>query len=325
MKLLKHKKALARLVQITSSYWLLKQRQVDYPPYRLWIEPTNRCNIQCTMCPNKDFKKEELGFMDFDLYKNIIDQSSGWVHDVNLHHRGEPLLHPQLPEMVEYAANKGIKVKLHTNATGLTEKISTRLISSGLRLISFSFDGHTANVYEKIRVGADFEKTLNNIYRFLEIKKKHNKSDLRTVLELIDFDKNNIDKQARNQFCAGLKQRGLNKLIIKTPHNWAGNVDLNTFEKESFSACTFPWHALVVLWDGRVGACPHDFFAKIIYGDAGVNTLQEIFNSPVIRSLRAEMLAGSMTAVSSPCRECDSIRRKRVMGIPLASIKYLRD
>jgi radical SAM protein with 4Fe4S-binding SPASM domain len=129
----------------------------------------------------------------------------------------------------------------------------------------------------------------------------------------------------KNRFIHAVKSRGLDRFIVKKPHNWAGNVRLNTFESSSFSACTFPWHALVVLWDGRVGSCPHDFFAEIVYGDVRNSSIMEIFNGPRIRSLREQMLEKSLDALKSPCKSCDSVRRKRFAGIPVDSLKYLRD
>lgn len=322
---LQHRKALARLAKITWYYGVLRRSKVDYAPYRLWIEPTSRCNLACTMCPNKDFPESDLGFMDMGLYRKIIDEARGFVHDINLHHRGEPTLHPELPEMIRYAADAGMKVKLHTNGTTLTEALAEKILKSGLRLISFSFDGYTAETYESIRVRADFERTLSQIHRFLEMRRELGVSNLKAVMEVIDFDAVRQDASVKAEFVHGLKSRGLDRLIIKPPHNWAGNLDLDTGESQCFSPCTFPWHALVICWDGKTGSCPHDFFAKINYGDANVASLRDLFNSETIRRLRAQMLSGDISQIDSPCRECDSIRRKRVLGVPVSSLKYLRD
>lgn len=320
-----HKRAITRLARITWNYWIRKRTVVGYPPYRIWIEPTSKCNLACVMCPNQKFQKSDLGFMDFDLYKSIIDQAAAYVHDVNLHHRGEPTLHPMLADMIRYADRKGMKVKLHTNGTILNEKLSEALIRSGLRLISFSFDGYDADSYERTRIRARFDRTLENIHRFLELKRKLDAANLRTVMEVMEINSGFWDLAAKKRFISSLKSRGLDRFIVKKPHNWAGSFGLDTFETESFSACTFPWHALVVLWDGRVGSCPHDFFAEIVYGDVRNTPLKEIFNSPKIQALRAQMLEGKLDALESPCRSCDSVRRKRIAGIPMDSLKYLRD
>lgn len=321
----RHRKALARLARIQFSYGVLRQSKVGYAPYRLWVEPTSRCNLACTMCPNKDFPDSELGFMDMGLYRKIIDEAQGFVHDINLHHRGEPTLHPELVQMIRLADAAGMKVKLHTNGTTLTEALADQILDSGLRLISFSFDGYTAETYESIRVRANFERTLGNIHRFLEMRRERGVRNLRAVMEVIDFDAVRGDTEAKAAFVHGLKSRGLDRLIIKPPHNWAGNLDLDTAQGRRFSPCTFPWHALVICWDGKTGSCPHDFFAQIVHGDANTQSLRDLFNSESVRELRRRMLSRDIHQIGSPCRECDSIRRKRVLGVPVASLKYLRD
>ncbi|MBN2200545.1 radical SAM protein [bacterium] len=324
-KIIPHQRAIGRLLRIMWHYRFSRRTEVPYAPYRLWIEPTNRCNLECVMCPNREQAEGELGFMEQGLFRRVIDQAAGSVHDVNLHHRGEPTLHPELEEMIRYADGKGVKVKLHTNGTALTEQRSEALLRSGLRLISFSFDGYDAETYESVRVGARFEATLEKILRFLELKRRFGPRGPRTVVEVMEIAGRAPDPAARARFADSLAAAGLDRLIIKKPHNWAGNVDVGKSVPDAFSACTFPWHALVVLWDGRVGACPHDFFAKIIHGDVRDTPLREIFNSPRIRDLRASMREGRFEALSEPCRSCDTVRRKRAGGIPLSSLKFLRD
>lgn len=320
-----HRRALSRLAQITWHYRFRRSLEVPYAPYRLWIEPTNQCNLKCVMCPNHALPRSSLGFMDFGLYRSLIDQVAGAVHDVNLHHRGEPTLHPKLVDMVAYADSKGVKIKLHTNATALTENLSRGLIQAGLRVMSFSFDGYKAETYEAIRIGAKFDRTLVHIQRFLKLKRELKADRLRTVVEVMELWDAPPDPAARREFSATLRSLGLDRLIVKKPHNWAGSVPLDTFASPSVTACTFPWHALVVLWDGRVGSCPHDFFADIVYGDARNEPLSVLFNGPRIRDLRARMLRRSLSALEKPCSACDSTRRPRMSGIPLASLKYLRD
>ena len=74
--------------------------------------------------------------------------------------------------MVKYAHDAGLVTRFHTNGTLLDEDKSRRLIEAGLDQFAFSFDGYDAETNERIRVNADFEKTVGNIVRFLEIKKE---------------------------------------------------------------------------------------------------------------------------------------------------------
>jgi len=112
-----------RLIRAYQSY-RAKRIRLDYLPIRLWIEPTDHCNLSCVMCPNKDLPKEKKGFMDLNLFQKIIDEAAAFAFDAHLLHRGESLLHPRFFEMARYANDKGVRTKLHTNATVLDEKKS---------------------------------------------------------------------------------------------------------------------------------------------------------------------------------------------------------
>jgi radical SAM protein with 4Fe4S-binding SPASM domain len=313
------------LFQVFWNYRIRRNEVVDYLPYRIWVEPTNRCNLACFMCPNKDFKKEDLGFMDFDLYRKIIDEAHSFVYDMNIHHRGESTLHPKLVDMIRYAKERGIPVKLHTNGTTLTETLGQELIHSELDLISFSFDGYSPEIYEKIRIGAKFQPTLDKILGFLELKKRMHSQGPKTVMEIMEFPDRPFRESDKQRFIGNLTARGINRIIIKRPHNWAGNVSLETGMSQRFSPCTFPWHAQVILWDGRVGPCPHDFMAQIELGDVNNSRLKDIFNSEATRTLRHQMLQRSLDALRPPCNVCDTVLRRQILGVPVDSLKYLKE
>ena len=57
---------------------------------------------------------------------------------ITLASRGEPTLHPKLPEMLEYASGKFLEVKLNTNATRLDEKVIRKILETQVNEIVFS-------------------------------------------------------------------------------------------------------------------------------------------------------------------------------------------
>jgi MoaA/NifB/PqqE/SkfB family radical SAM enzyme len=263
--------------------------------------------------------------MAIDLFRKVVDEAAPWVHDVNLHHRGESLLHPRLPELIGYAGELGIYTKLHTNATLLDEERAAAILRTPLDLISFSFDGFDAATYERRRSPAQFESTLQNILRFLRLKAEGGRRTPLTVLEVLEFpgSEGSHDSRQRHELERRFEGLPLDKLVVKQAHNWAGNIPLTGSPTDSsFVPCTFPWHGLVVMWDGKVGPCPHDFMGQIVLGDALEESLQAIFNSPAIRRLRRQHLEGGLDP-SLPCVNCDSVKRKTILGIPVASLKYL--
>ena len=87
-----------------------------------------------------------------------------------LHSWGEPLLHPRIIDMIDYATERRLWTELSTNATRLDEEMARRVLASGLRRIYLSMDGLTKETYEKVRVRGNFETVLGNIERFLDLK-----------------------------------------------------------------------------------------------------------------------------------------------------------
>ncbi len=149
--------------------YLLKKPHVPGGPLTLAIESTAKCNLFCPMCPRENiyFPPKD---MDLALFRKIIDEARNFLEFAVPYGVGEPLLNPEIYEMLAYCRHLGVPTGISTNATLLTEEASRRLISSGLDYIIFAFDGATAATYEKYRKGGDFEKVRNNILCFLKVK-----------------------------------------------------------------------------------------------------------------------------------------------------------
>ena len=312
---MRKKRYYSRLFRIFLSY-KRKRARLSYLPVRLWIEPTSVCNLRCIMCPNKDLEKSQKGFMDFDLFKKIVDEARSFVFDVHLLHRGESLLHPDFFKMVRYAHEAGLVTRFHTNGTLLDEEKSYQLIESGLDQFAFSFDGFDQETYERIRVNASFEKTVGNIVRFLEIKKRLGVRRPYTILELIRFP-GLFDDGGRTrlrEFKDRFRGLPLDKLVVKELHNWAGDFG-SAHKGKSYAPCTFLWHALIIFWDGSVLPCTQDFHGCYGLGNVREASISEIWNNEKMVELRRKVVAGDVADLTT-CSQCDRLWRKQLLGIP---------
>lgn len=295
----------------------LRRPQVRGAPFRLWIETASACNLRCAMCPNKELAADRKGLMSLDLFKRIIDECRFFTSDVYLHHRGEPLLNPAFFEMIAYARQAGLKTRFHTNGTLLDEEKAGRLLAAGPDLVSFSFDGFCREIYEKIRAGAVFEKTLANILRLAALRKARGLKKPYIVIEKIRF-KNEmapVDQHQAAETARRLLEAGVDEIIEKEEYTWAMASAPETAAPRPGSVCTFPWYALVVCADGTVTPCPQDFEAGMQLGNVTGATLLEIWNGAAYQNLRRK-LAGDVQALPL-CRKCDRLCRRTVGGMPL--------
>ena len=94
-------------------------------PDRVYIESTNVCNLDCIMCPTGlHIDTRPKGYIDWDFYKEIVDEIAPFAHTVVLHSWGEPLLHKRIIDMIRYAKERGLWVETSTNATRLDEDVA---------------------------------------------------------------------------------------------------------------------------------------------------------------------------------------------------------
>ncbi|HHT9151318.1 MAG TPA: radical SAM protein, partial [Candidatus Wujingus californicus] len=101
---------------------VLKKKISFVFPIRFNIEPTNYCNLHCSMCPRE--LNRPFGYMDFNLFQKVINESIlyGKRLIITINKDGEPLLHPELPRMIKYANDKkaAYKINFYTNGILLT-------------------------------------------------------------------------------------------------------------------------------------------------------------------------------------------------------------
>lgn len=318
------KKKISNFITIILSVicYKLKVTKLPYLPLTLWIEPTNKCNLKCVMCPNSVIAQDKLGFMDFHLYQKIINESKNYLSNITLCLSGESLLHPDLPKMIAYAKKNNIKTYLSTNATVLTKSLSKKIIKAGLDWINFSFDGCSKEIYEKVRINAKFDITLKNVIDFLKVKKKL-RSTIATELQIILLNQKGIlDYQKNiNKFKENFKNLPLNNIQLRSPSTW-GDVFSKTKKfipkklSNVFSPCSYLWGALGILWNGQVVACGSDFFGKNVFGDVNKETLKSIWNNTKIIRFRKAMIHQKYSKYNNYCQHCDSLWEKNILGLP---------
>lgn len=125
---------------------------------KVYLEITNACNLKCSFC---SVSHRKTGFISFNSFTEIIDAIIPFTDHVNLHVKGEPLLHPEIKLLLAYCEEKGCRVNLVTNGTLIGKCKDTLLESRAIRQVSFSL--HSCN--ESIKQ-MPLEVYANNILDF---------------------------------------------------------------------------------------------------------------------------------------------------------------
>jgi MoaA/NifB/PqqE/SkfB family radical SAM enzyme len=178
-------------------------------PTKLYIEPTNCCNLSCRTCV-RNIWSEEPGYMSKATFSRILSfLTSGGAElpsqaavpgrdaaDRDLAHRlsaaratraararasqnpltaffggyGEPLAHPAILDMLAGAKAAGARVELITNGTLLTPEVSRRIVALHLDRLWVSLDGASAESYADVRLGAEFPQVVANLAAFRDVR-----------------------------------------------------------------------------------------------------------------------------------------------------------
>ena len=109
---------------------------------RVYIEITNRCNLACDFCHGT---KRPLGTMPPEDFRRIAEKLRGETSYLYLHVLGEPLLHPQLKELLAIAGELGFRVCLVTNGTLLHKRREELLAAKSLHKVSVSLHSFEGN------------------------------------------------------------------------------------------------------------------------------------------------------------------------------------
>lgn len=298
-----------------------KRTTLNNSPSYIWIEPTNSCNLKCIMCPTGTGKVDvKKGFMDYDLYKRIIGEISEYTSAVTLAISGESLLHPDFFKMIEYANSHGTKVLLNTNATLLTKEKAALLLDSGLSEVSFAFDGIKKSMYEKARVGADYEKTLNNILYFLRLRKEKKRKLPYSILSILQLQIEDFSEAEQDFFLKHFDGL-IDEIRMREVSTWGSTFkDSDTFayrdNSNVYGPCSRLWSTACIMWDGDVVPCVYNANHEYVIGNIKHNKLVDIWNNERMIRLRKSMIDGNYLDISPLCENCIVLGTPPIMSIP---------
>lgn len=275
--------------------------KLPYPPEYLQIDITGFCNLRCKMCPQSvnDLIKEK-GVMSMPLYEKIIDSGKrAGVFSVLLVLTGEPLLNNNFFNMIKYAKTKGMKVQTSINCTLLTPEKSKEIIESRLDEIILSFDTVKKDLYEEYRNGANFDLTIANIIKFLELKKEMKKRNPFVVMvNLQQCGSEGSKPKIEEDFLQAFGKYDV-WIMPKYFSNWSG---IMKNEKEilyaegkkagsrKYKICETVYRRLVVSWDAKALSCCNDFVRRQAVGDLTKQSIMEVWNGGPLMRLRKRLI-----------------------------------
>lgn len=295
------------------------------------------CNFGCPMCPYTDGNSEIRKFyrehngetFPVKLWQSIANECGKYGAWMRCTGGGEPMLHPHMVEMIEYAKEKKARVWLNTNGSMFgpkprdREKLD-RLLAAGIDLIEFSMDAGDAQTYGEVRpprggltVPAEdwWERQLSSI-RYALAKRKELVAPTRIVVSVIRQEL--IEGKLDEAIKFWIEEIGVDEVITRKFLTWDDNTQIpigKALDKHLYAElpaekkqpCVWPFERLNVDTLGRIALCGQDISFKTaeLFPNANDVSIQEIWQGETFNWYRQMHLAGK-GAECFPCRGCSA-------------------
>jgi len=295
------------------------------------------CNLGCPNCPYTDGNSDIRRFyhdrggdlFPVGLWNKIAEECGQYGAWMRCTGGGEPILHPQMIDMIEYAKRRGARVWLNTNGSmfGPTPKLRQkleRIIVAGIDLIEFSMDAGDAETYAKVRPPHGgpprnseqwWGNHVDSIRAALDLRKRY-RSPSRIVVSIIRQQEVEDKLDAAVNFW--LKEIGVDDVITRKFLTWDDNTTISSGKTmdphlyaqnptERKEPCVWPFERLNVDTLGRVALCGQDisFRTADLFPNANETSIKDIWRGERFDWYRRMHLEGR-GAECWPCRGCSA-------------------
>lgn len=302
-------------------------------PRTIDVEPTIRCNLSCVMC-QRTYWDRQAPDMSFDQFVRVYDAFPKLDY-IKIQGVGEPLLNPELFDMIGYAHKHGSHVTTYTNGSLLhLHDNAYRLVRSGIDVVRISIDGGSKQTYESIRTNSNFEQLVSNLTLISKLRQgtsvpkvelwcvglpqnMHEWVDMvdiahaaridtlhvQTILNTFDY-REDVSGRLRSLL---LQEHPLAASYLSQALAYAKSNDIKLipFASKIYSSdnhCHRPFGSLFVSAEGLVVPCCTIADPSVInMGSIFEQDIEYIWRSVEYQLFRSSLLAGKLFR---PCRNC---------------------
>lgn len=279
---------------------------------KVYIEITNICNKNCSFCSNDSRIKK---YMTVEEFEHVIKNVKEYTKYIYLHVKGEPLLHPNLKEILDLCSKYDIMVNITTNGTMLLKKVAILKEASCVRQMNVSLhsfeDEYAKNYIENVMTATDeLLRTTKAVvvYRFWALKNnqlsKENEFLMQQIISHYDLDDELQKKIITDMNIKIAKELYINKAPLFEWPNLKNEVVGTT------GFCYGMSRHIAILVDGTVIPCCLDDEGVICLGNIFKQSLTDILNGEraqtILKSFRNNQVCEEL------CQKCNyRLRFKR--------------
>ncbi len=315
-------------------------------PRHAQVEITTRCNLSCTMCSRPLYLRGKAGNegkewivrdMTFEEFRACLDHLP-YLESVLVQGIGEPLLNPDFFRIIDLCGKRKLDtIRTNTNGLLLTEDNIKRILDSPMQYLGVSLDAATPETFEKIRGVQAFDRIINGLRRFVELRDKAGQSHPQLELLYVMMTLNIAEVKDFLRLMADIGGTSVIQLIpvtIPDPEvehlflepedldrveefrefgeSLGLNIDVHPAQRDEVEPtngtnCAVPWLCVYITAEGLLTPCRFIPLASVInFGNIFEKHYSEIRNTKKYREFR-HRLANCPDDVPTPCLNCPKL------------------
>ena len=286
-------------------------------PFSAFVFPTTFCNFKCIYCAHTldrtemkaqyDFEPQSMSMETYSLVIEQLLQFPKPLKLLSLTGHGEPLMNPNLPDMVRLAKDSGVaqRIEIISNASLLTHEVADALINAGLDGLRVSLQGMNAKKYREVcGWDLDYDEFIGNLRYFYK-----NKRNCDLFVKIMDVALDDGEDELFYKIFDSISDRMFIERCRPVYSGVAFTEGMrdevcdrygNAHEKRE--VCPLCFFMLSVFPNGDVEPCD-TLYKPIVLGNIHTETLLEMFSGEKLKEFQCMQLRG-LRSNNSKCSVC---------------------
>lgn len=284
----------------------------DYPE-KVMVEVSSICNYKCEGCPNLNLPRGNNN-MDPELFYKIFDEIKFKTKKAMLWNFGEPLIHPEIENMLDYISSHPIFKVLSTNGALLSKFESYEFLKS-LDVLVVSINGFTEETYAIHQKGGYLKNVEKSLPKLIQtLKNSKTVVNLQTVLHKgnlheIDLVEKFAKKYAFDEYT--IKSFNVMDSNEETHNKYVPNeAQYSRYSENQRIKSDFCKKGLVINWNGEVNPCCWDYKGENIIGNVNETSIYDVWKSN--NKFREEIDNGKYLPICNNCFDSRTIKKEKL-------------
>jgi radical SAM protein with 4Fe4S-binding SPASM domain len=284
------------------------------------VDIYGRCNLQCRYCPEgTGLNEQPVRQMSFALFQRWIGPLLPGLRHLELFNWSEPLLHKELFDVLDWAAqrNPDLALRLSTNGTLIDQDIAERIIYSPIQSVTVTIASLTREAYLHYHRVDALDRVINSLRHLAFAKERHGSSTPRIRLRYLRFPFNLVStSEVRRWLKTHLRGYApfVDKVTVREGYLCGSTLCEDDIERvygmgaKDLSSISLPLYPLCqktppepsVRADGAVfPCCAVPYSKEYIMGFLGNASFREIWNGTPYRRFRESLMEGKNPVCNS--------------------------